>query len=258
MTNQTNTTDKRPDPKPRKRANLWQAYQQWNDLVELRKRHTLKLSSIEAGKSNMDAQSERDFIDDTGLDKLVDNYKKVMIRHGEDTPPWKWLTSIKGLKEGSLAAQLIAQIDDISNADTISALWRFAGYAVQDGRRERRKAGEKAHYNARLSAVCWNIGEQFVRQQTPLYAEYYYAEKARLRGLHPEPEPTDSGPWKTAFTDSHVDRMARRKTVKLFLSHLWIIWRTAEGLPVTLPYIHTVGGHTNYIEPPVFAEAANV
>jgi len=36
--------------------------------------------------------------------------------------------------------------------------------------------------------------------------------------------------------DSHRFEMAKRKTVKLFLSHMWTVWRGIEGLPVRPPY----------------------
>lgn len=34
----------------------------------------------------------------------------------------------------------------------------------------------------------------------------------------------------------HLDNMARRWTVKLFLNHLWVVYRQAEGLTVRAPY----------------------
>ena len=251
-------TDQRPDPKPRKHIQLWQVYQQWDDLVRLRAKHTNRITSSSAGKSTMDAQREKDFIDALGLDILIDGekgrtkdrfrgYAKMMIMLGEMVGPvWGWLTSIRGLGEGGLAAQLLAQIDDIGKFDTVSKLWRFAGYAVIDGRREYNKSGEVSHYNRRLKSICWLISDQFVRQNTPLYRDIYDQEKARLRRLHPEKIVTNG---KTQYNDGHIDNMARRKTVKIFLQHLWVIWRNLEGLPVSEPYVKAILGHTNIIEP---------
>lgn len=45
-------------------------------------------------------------------------------------------------------------------------------------------------------------------------------------------------------------KMARRKMIKIFLSHLWVQWRKIDGLTVTKPYAFDVQGHSNYIEPP--------
>jgi len=257
------TDDKRPDPKPRKMRHLWQAYLNWHELVEMRKRHNLRISSIEAGKSNMDAQTERDFLSVMQLDLIIEGGKfsdgtrfiganKQMIFWGEDEagPIWEWVTSIKGLASGSLAAQLLAQIDNIGKFATISKLWRFAGYAVIDGHREHGTQGEKSHVNKLLSAICWNIADEFVKQQTPIYVDIYYEEKSRLKELHPEPIPAPKGSlWKENFTDSHIHRMAMRKAVKIFLANLWLKWREFEGLPVSAPYAAAILGHTNIIYP---------
>ena len=78
------TKDRRPDPKPRKNPHLWQAYLNWQELVELRKRHLLRISSIEHGKSNMDAQFEYDYLEAMGIDTLVANNVKVMISAGRE------------------------------------------------------------------------------------------------------------------------------------------------------------------------------
>jgi hypothetical protein len=249
--------DKRPDPKPRVNIKLWQTYLQYDELVEMRKRHLLRISSIEKGKSLMNAQIERDFIDKLKLDKHIAIAKKVMIHYGKTVGPiWGWVTSIKGLGAGGLAAQLLAQIDypgpmpdRPDNFETVSKLWAFSGYAVVDGSRQWPKKGEKSPYNRRLKSIIYLIGDQFIKQQTPLYVDEYYKEKARLRRLYPEPVKTNNGRWPYKFTDSHVHRMARRKMVKIFLSHLWAKWREFEGLPITRPYAEAILGHENIVEP---------
>ena len=49
---------------------------------------------------------------------------------------------------------------------------------------------------------------------------------------------------KPDLSRAHIDAMARRKTVKLFLGHLRQVWRTLEQLLVTLPYSTLNGGAT--------------
>jgi len=241
--------DKRPDPKPRKNPHLWQSYLWWEELVETRKRHTLRISSIEAGKSNLDKHFERAMLELMNIDELIDGAKAQMITDGESIGDvWGWITSIKGLGAGGLAAQVLAQVDDISLAPTVSALWRYCGYAVIDGQAERNKKGEKSHYNRRLKSVCWLIGSQFIRQQTPLYVDIYYDEKTRQRTLYPEKIKVN-GKWK--YNDGHLHNRAIRKMMKIFLQHLWLKWREYEGLPVSMPYAHDIGGHTKYIPPVV-------
>lgn len=245
------TEDQRPPAKPRKHPQLWQAFLMWDELVEMRKRHELRLTSIERGKSNMDATMEEAFLEATALDTLVNSYKRQMVSFGTTVGPvWDWMTSIKGLGEGGMAAQLLAQVDDITSFTNVSKLWRFCGQAVIDGASERGSKGEKSHYSRRLKALCYLIGDQFIRQQTSGYIEIYYAEKARLRELHPEPEANDgNGPWKQKWTPAHINAMARRKMVKIFLQHLWLTWRQSEGLPTNEPYAIAHLGHADMIAP---------
>lgn len=234
-----------PEPKPRKHPHLWQTYLWWDELTKMRMRHDQRISAVERGVSNMDAQFERDMLEHLQLDEQIDYARKAMIRYGKAVGPiWDASTSIKGFG-GRLAASMLAQIDDIGRFDTVSKLWRFAGWAVIDGKREHNVKGNTSHYNRRLKAICHLVAEQFVRHQTPGYVDVYYAEKARLRKLYPEPVKAPKGSaWPYLYTDSHIDRMARRKMIKLFLSHLWVMWRTYEGLPTRNPYAHEYLGHT--------------
>ena len=216
-------------PKPRKNALLWQAWQHWDELVKMRAKHNQRLAFIEQGKSNLDAGFERNIAE--SLDPLIPLAVKEMASYGACVGPvWEWLTAIKGIGD-SLAAQLLAQIDDIMLFATVSKLWRFAGWAVFDGKRERPVSAEERHYSTRLKSTVWLIVHQFILQQTPVWSDLYYAEKARLRALHPEPEPAREGSrWPFDFTDSHVDRMAQRRVAKEFLKQLWIVWRASEPL----------------------------
>lgn len=267
--------------KARKRPLLWQSYLYWNELVEMRKRHTLRISASEREVSNLDAGFEQLLMDHLALDRLITDAKKMMMNYGESLCPgvWEWVTSIRGLGEGGLAAQLLAQIDDIALCDTISALWRFSGYGLAEywfdargkcvapkagwqwetdrkGNKARKRVvpvpesgwtlgwsidrkltGWQCPYNTRLKAVVWNIGDQFIKQQTPVYVDEYYAAKERAREKDPTARP---------FV---LDLRARRKAEKLFLSHLWVVWREAEGLPVTKPYVEAILGHTHILEP---------
>jgi len=271
--------DARPDPKPRKHPRLWQAYLWWYTLVELRKAYTLRVSSIERGKSSMDAIIEKDMIQQVGLvylaeggvsikkmeraiergtaiDILIEDTKKNMVIEGSMLGPiWEWVTSIKGLGEGGLAAQLLAQIDDIGNCPTVASLWRFAGFAVIEGRAEKNRKGEKSSFNRKLKGVCFNIADQFIKQQTPGYVDIYYAEKERLRALYPEPlcldcnalalayqkKDSKTGQYVTGYrcpakkkehtiqySDAHIHNRAWRKMIKRFLRDTYNVWKWGQ------------------------------
>ena len=239
--------DKRPDPKPRKHMMLWQSYLWWDELMQMRKKHDLRFDAASKGKTTMDEGYEAQVIE--WLSEMEKNAKKVMVGMGKQCGPiWDWLTGIKGIGDHT-AAKLIAQFDDPAKFDTVSKFWRFAGWAVIDGQRERNQRGEAAHYNSRLKSECFLVAESFIKQQTPGYVDIYYEEKARLRAEHPEPEPDPSTLWPNKYTDSHIHRMAMRKMVKIFLCHLWVEWRTLEGLPVTMPYaIAHLPKHSHYVE----------
>jgi len=225
------TDDKRPPPKPRKLNRLWQAYIHWYHLMKMRGAVSTRIKAAERNKSELDATYERLFSETIGLDDSVEWARKEMMSFGEAEagPIWDWLIAIKGIGP-PLAAQLLAQIDDIGNSPTVASLWRFAGWAVIDGQAEKNKRGEQSHYNGQLKGVCWNIGEQFIRHQAPGYVDAYYAEKARLREMYPEKIEIDG---KSRYTDLHIHRMACRKMIKQFLKDLWIQWRQSEGLSLT-------------------------
>jgi hypothetical protein len=239
-------------PRPRKHALLWQSYSSWYEFSEMCKKHKQRLASIKKGESNMDAIYEQTMID--GLSVAVKDADKVMINHGKDVPVWDWVTTIKGLKSGSLPARLLAQIDDINKFDTVSKLWRFSGYAVIDGHAERGKKGEKGHYSRKLKSTCYLIADQFIRQQTPGYSDIYYGEKARQRELHPQAWcincdqaaekykkrhkgklvdayrcPNHEKEHVVRWSDGHIHNCAWRKMIKVFLKDLWIEWRAIEG-----------------------------
>jgi hypothetical protein len=228
-------SDARPDPKPRKYPHLWQSYLWWYELMEMRKRHLLRISSIEHGKSNLDSQFEKDMLEQAALDSLLANIKKTMTNYGELVPVWEWVVNIKGLKQGGLAAQLLAQIDDIEKFSTVAKLWRFAGYAIIEGKAEKNQRLEKSHFNHKLKGICFNIADQFIKQQTPYYVDIYYAEKEKQRLLNPDILCKQCGiKWEDCqskkahvkiFTDAHIHNRAWRKMIKAFLRDLWIEWK---------------------------------
>lgn len=139
VTQQVHATDKRLKPKERKHVELWQLYLWWNEMLELRKRHNLRISSVQRGKSNMSDILELEMIEMFNLDAHVKPKNKgereysifqMMVEEGQKVGPiWDWMVSHKGIGE-RLAAPILALIDDIGNFDTIAKLWRFAGYGT--------------------------------------------------------------------------------------------------------------------------------
>lgn len=273
-------TDNRPDPKPRKNPQLWQAYLFWEELMLMRQRHNLRISSIERGKSNLDATYERSMLEGAvtigkktyatfHLDDTLEVAKKIMVAYGTEVSVWPWMTSIKGLGAGSQAAKILALIDDIGRFDSVAKLWRYSGYGLyeyyhDDGKvvaptkgkekqgegpdavivevepepkdgwevttcRDRGIKGYVLPYNKTLKSALYVMADGFIKQQTPIYIDLYYAEKKRQRSLHPEKIGKD-------FSDGHINNRAIRRMIKEFTKDLWLQWRIAEGLPVTEAY----------------------
>jgi len=136
-----------------------------------------------------------------------------------------------------LAAKTVAMID-IERAETVSALWRYAGYGVVDGERERPTKGEKLHYNKRLKTTCYLIAVSMLRSNSPyrkIYdsaREYYAANRD--------------------WTKGHCHNASLRKMTKIWLQHLWITWRKLEGMPTNDPYAHEKLAHNSYYTPQEF------
>lgn len=147
------------------------------------------------------------------------------------------MTVIKGI--GALLAAKVVSMIDIERAGTVSALWRYAGYAVMDGERERPTKGEKLHYNKRLKTTCYLVATSFLRSGSP-YRKIYDTAREYYAANRPD------------WTKLHCHEAALRKMIKLWLSHLWLTWRTLEGLPVSNPYVHEKLGHEHYMPPSDF------
>jgi hypothetical protein len=163
-----------------------------------------------------------------------------------------------------IAAGLAAHID-VTRAQSISAVWKFAGQAPGF---DRKVKGIKLPYNARLKTLCWKLGESFVKVSGKegatygkLYAEYKAEELAKnARGANASSARNELAKKKIRdgatkrllesgkLTDGHVHARAKRRAVKLFLSHYWTIGREARGLPVRAPYATQILGHDREIK----------
>ena len=147
------------------------------------------------------------------------------------------MVEVKGVGE-ILAAKVVSMID-IQRSDTISALWRYAGYAVIEGKSERRVKGELSHYNGRLKSACYLIGTSFLKSNSP-YRRIYDDAKTYYEVNRPD------------WTKAHRHNAAMRKMIKMWLSHLWLVWRQIEGLDIRAPYVNEKLGHEHIYSPQEF------
>jgi hypothetical protein len=201
---------------------------------------------------------------------------------------WPWLSRVKGIG-ATLAAKLLARLD-VHRAPHPSSFWSYCGLATVPGveyrcrtcglrasypvrykvkpihnrpdtkaqctgelqvlrgpehnvrvAQPRPASGEKASYDQYAKKVCYLIGISFIRSNSA-YGEFYRRERAKLE--------SDRRGW----TAGRVHYAALRKTEKLFLAHLWLVWRQAEGASVETPYAQAVLGRTDYIPPEAMVE----
>jgi len=211
-------------------------------LIDLRDR-TIQKSRIAFGNRIAAIESERDTADEKTMailnywkEKFDEMEAQLDMDIGEmieDDPIIDALISLKGIGK-ILAAKLVSSID-IHQADTVSALWRYAGYGVVEGEREKPVKGEKLHYNAELKKNIYLIGISFMRCSSP-YRDIYDSAREYYQVKHPE------------WTKGHQHNAALRKMIKIFLSHLWEHWRLLKGLSIRDAFVLERLSHTHKYE----------
>lgn len=164
-----------------------------------------------------------------------------------------------------ITAGLIAHID-IKKAKTAGAIWRYAGLDPTS----KWEKGQKRPWNASLKTLCWKIGQSFMKfsgNEKCFYGKLYKAQKEQLvkknleGGFKDLAESTlKSKNFKNKeviakyksgiLPDGHVDAMARRWVVKLFLSNLHELWCKVEGIDCPKPYVMEHLGHVHHIIQP--------
>lgn len=194
-----------------------------------------RLAAIDRGEMNASATNISMYQEWHNRFSNLEQYADADItRASEEIPIIERMILVKGIGR-ILAAQLVAVLD-ISKAETISSLWRYCGYGVEDGRAERPQRGQKLRYNPHAKTLCWNIGVSFMRSSSP-YREVYDSAKEKYTRTRPE------------WTKARIHNAAQRIMVKRFLSHLWLVWRELEGLSTRPPYVQEYMGHTTIDSP---------
>jgi hypothetical protein len=196
----------------------------------------------------------------------VINSKLAQWVEGEDSPPEaKWAYGQIGI--GPVIASGLSAHIDCARCENISGLWKFAGQAPGF---DRKTKGQKLCYNARLKTLCWKMGESFVKvsgKEGATYGKFYVQYKAEevgrneaglyrevaKRELSAKTFKSDNVTKKRLtegkLSDAHLHARAKRRVVKMFLSHFWVKAREGKGLSVTLPYAISILGHEGMIEP---------
>jgi len=229
------------------------------DIQKLRIEVENQIRAIQQEKAKGNESFLREFVLPR-LKEIEKETNKVVAKDIESEPMWNyWLKNIKGIGP-IMAGGLLAWLGDLDRFGTISKLWAYCGLHVgEDGNAVKRAKGIKSNWNTRLKCHCWKIGEQFVKakggyrelydQFRKEYDEKYSKKVYKLDKNGKKVKKRDGKGFVYNYTDGHRYAMAKRKTVKVFLAHLWMKYREMKELPMEHPFIIGRDGHQHLIEP---------
>jgi hypothetical protein len=245
------------------------------DAQKLRIQTDQRMDRLIRDKIVLKETAEKDFEKALELEKEIENeYERIIWREIKDFPIVRdWLIKVKGVGP-RISGLLVANLLPISRFPTVAKMWAYCGLHVIDGRAARRKVGEKANWSQELKITAWKAGKSFIKlKKGGPYADIYRSYKEYLinrevvkngnviwtkklkdtkwYAVHiPEGmETPEKIKEKPEWTLGRIDNMALRRSVKLFLAHLWQVWRVMEGLPIREPYAIEYLGHTTAIDP---------
>jgi len=226
----------------------------------------------EVRQSHLKLQNNVDVETDELHGRLVDLEGYVDGRIAEllkSHPAYPWFNRVKGIGKENIG-KIVGQVrvapetngegEELPFANTISALWKFCGFSVENGKAPKRTSGEKLSYNSQLRSMCWRVGSSLMKAKGKFY-DYYLAQKETYaqryqnegRSIVPATQlPKVEGKKRETedcISEGHVHNQALRKMIKLFLACLWLTWREAEGLSVTKPYAIDQLKHDSFIDP---------
>lgn len=127
-----------------------------------------------------------------------------------------------------LAAPIIAHIYDVRRFATAAKLKKYAGVHVcEDGSFPRRRRGQSNDWRDEIRKALYNLDDQFNRRPDSYWGQKRREYKANLREKHPEVVVGDDG--KKKYTNGHIHKMARWRTLTRFVEWLFNAWWELEG-----------------------------
>lgn len=171
-------------------------------------------------------------------ERYENEYKKLLMKYVENELIYKeFLQHIKGIS-AVLSANLIKELTYCEKPETISDVWKYFGYHVQDGIAEKRKKGQKLSFSSKRRQLGWKIGDSFIKQRTPVYREIYdstkESEQAKsyeigfLKKTYPNAKYKEED---IHISLNHAHYRAIRKMVKIFLANYWMACKEIYNKP---------------------------
>ena len=196
------------------------------------------------------------------LEKQV---RRALTKYTDAQPAGQWLKANYGIGP-VLSAGLLAHID-ITKCPTVGHIWRFAGLDPT----VKWLPKTKRPWNAKLKVLTWKVGQSFMKFSNAPECSYGAAYKQRkefeiarnerkenaelaARLLTEKKWRSDSDAPKYLkqglLPPAQIDGRARRWAVKLFLSHLHLVWYYLEfGKIPPKPYVIEHLGHVHFVKP---------
>ena len=195
---------------------------------------------------------------------LEHQIKRALDKYTEAHYMGSWMREVVGIGP-VISAGLLAHID-IEKAPTVGHIWRFAGLDPT----QKWEKGQRRPWNATLKTLCWKAGQSFMKfagREDCYYGAIYRQRKAfeierNERGDNKELAAEiikKIGKTTEAYKSliegklppGQIDARSRRYAVKLFLSHLHLVWYEKHyGEKPPLPYPIAILGHAHMINSP--------
>jgi hypothetical protein len=163
-----------------------------------------------------------------GLRSDASKLESAMLKELRKVPLYsEFLAHVRGC--GPVTAAYLVSMVDFEKCTKPSALHRFCGLAVFDGKSERPTRGRKLGYCAELKTRLYQMFAIGIRQnkrhgESKYLTIWEQKKHALLTTRGPGQPDNKSKGW--------CDDTARRKATGVFLEDLYIVGRTLAGLPV--------------------------
>jgi hypothetical protein len=201
-----------------------------------------------------------------GQFETLENQVKRVLKRFTESHQMSWFFEQTFGVGPVISAGLLAYID-IHRAPSVGNIISFAGWI---GPEQKWEKGQKRPWCTPFRTLCWKIGDSFVKFHNNEHCFYgLWYERFKQEEIDKNEKGLLKDEAKRALSErnfkkgktrdiyesgmlppAHIDARARRKTVKLFLSHLHECWRTQECGDYGQPYEFVHLGHVHKVEPP--------
>lgn len=168
------------------------------------------------------------------LEKEEKRWERELAKALEETDVYTEVFRKIGGIGPSIAAGIIAAVQDIRRFKDREKFVAFCGlHVLPDGQFARRRRGQKSNWSPSAKQAFFLLAQQCVYRKDSVGGELYRHYKKVLREKHPEVV-VEGG--KRRYTDGHIDKMARWRTVTRIARKIYAEWTALEQRvrPVTV------------------------